>query len=75
MQGAVEAAPALPELADQRLEVLGVVHVELEHVRRIGQPRRGPLGHPARAAEAGEHHLGALLLGALGDRVGDAAAS
>ena len=73
VQRAVEAAPALLQLADERLEVLRVVHVELEHVRRIGQPRRGALGHPARAPEAGEHHLGALLLGALGDGVGDAA--
>jgi len=32
---AVEAAPARFELAGQRLEVLGLVHVELEHVGRI----------------------------------------
>ena len=67
------AAPARVELAAQRLEVLRAVHVQLEHVRRVGQPRGRALGHPARAAEAGEHDLGARALRALGDRVGDAA--
>ena len=67
VKSAVEATPALPQLADEHLEVLRVVHVELEHVRRIGEPRRGALGHPSRAPEAGEHDLGSLLLRALGD--------
>ena len=54
-------------------EVLVAVDVELEHVGRSAAAARGALGHPPHAAEARQHHLGARVLGPLGDREGDAA--
>ena len=73
MQGPVEPAPARLELGYQRGEVVRAVHVQLEHVGGLGQAGRRALGHTAGPAEAGQHDLGAGLLGALGHRVGDAA--
>ena len=67
-------APAEPSSRGDGGQVVGRVHVQLEHVRRRRQPRGGPLGHALGAAEAGQHDLGALLLGPLGHRVGDRAA-
>src|SRR4029079_11346431 len=43
-------------------------------VRRLRQPAGGALGQAHRAAEAREDHLGARVLGLLGDRKGDALA-
>ena len=48
VQGAVDAAPARRQVVGQRLEVLGALDVELEHVGRRGQRLRGALGQPAR---------------------------
>jgi hypothetical protein len=69
----VDPAPALLELLAQPREVLGPVDVELEHVRRLREALRRALGHRAHAAEARQQHLGAGVLGLLGDREGDAA--
>ena len=63
---AVEAAPALVELARSGAEVGGVGDVELEDVGRCGQALGHPLGQAHGPAERGEHDLGALLLGAAG---------
>ena len=71
MQDAVDAAPALLEVLRHRLDVLGAVDVELEHVGLRVELGRRPLGHPAHAAERGEDHLGAGLLRLLGDLVRD----
>ncbi len=71
VQDAVEAAPALAQVVGDGLEVVGVVDVELEHVGRLRQLGRRPLGHPLDAAERGEHHLGAGLLGLARDLVRD----
>jgi hypothetical protein len=61
---------ALQLLAD-RPHVRRLVDVQLQHVHLAGQPAGGPLGEGAGAAEAGEHHLGAVVERLAGDRVGD----
>ena len=71
MQDAVDAAPALAQLVRHGLDVLGAVDVELEHVGRRVELGRRPLGHPPHAAERGEDHLGAGLLGLARDLVRD----
>ena len=67
VQHAVDAAPAVGQVGGDRLEVLGLVHVELEHVGRVGQLLGGAVGQALRAAEAGQHHLRARLLRLAGD--------
>ena len=67
MQHAVHAAPALAQLARQRLEVGRLVDVELQHVRRLGEPLSRPLGHAARAPERCQDDLRAGLLRLPGD--------
>ena len=67
VQHAVDAAPAVAELARDGLEVLRLVDVELEHVGRVGQLLGRPVGQPLGAAEARQHDLGALLLRLAGD--------
>ena len=59
----------------RRVEVLLVLHVELEQRRLLGQPVGDALDQP-HPVETGEHQFGAGLLGDLGDverdrRVGD----
>jgi hypothetical protein len=73
VQHAVEHAPALLEVGDDGGQVPLVGDVELEDVGRAGQPLGHALRQPHRPAEAGEHDLGALLLRAARDGVGDRA--
>ena len=63
VQDAVDPAPALGQLGRDRLEVLGLVDVELEDVGRLRELLGGAVGQALRAAEAGQHHLRARLLG------------
>lgn len=71
----VARADHLGDTLTERGQVLLVLHVELQQRCRVGQPVGDALDelHPV---EAGEHQLGALLLGDLRDverdgRVGD----
>jgi hypothetical protein len=66
VQHPVDLAPALAQRVGERVQILGPVDVELEHVNRRRQPLRGPLGHPLDPPEAGQQHLGTLVLGLLG---------
>ncbi|GAA4812709.1 hypothetical protein GCM10023200_58110 [Actinomycetospora chlora] len=75
MQDAVEAVDVLAHLVGQAVEVLLVLHVQLDHRRLLRQPLRDALDQ-RQPPEAGEHDGGAGLLGGLrrveGDRgVGD----
>ena len=63
---------ALEPLYDGGGSLVGLVHVELEHVGRLRQLPGGALGHPLGAPEAGQHHLRAAALGALRHGKGDA---
>ena len=80
--GAKAIACRMPSSAPQRSSqvgrdgghLVGLVDVHLEHVgRRVAEPLGDPLRDPQPAAEAGQDDLGALLLRALGDGVGDRA--
>jgi hypothetical protein len=61
VQHAVQPVHVLTHPVGQRVQVLLVLHVQLDHGRGLGQPLGDPLdqGHPA---EAGEHHGRALFL-------------
>ena len=50
-----------PDPLGQRVELIRVGHVQLDHRRRLRQPLGDPL-HQAEPAEPGEHHRRALLL-------------
>ena len=56
-----------------RLDLRGSLTSSSSTSGALGQPLGHALGDAQAAAEAGEHDLGALLLGARGDRVGDRA--
>ena len=71
VQDPVDLTPSLLQLRCERLQVLGPVHVEFEHIHRLGQPLGSALGHPPHASEAGEQDRRALLLGLLCDVKGD----
>jgi hypothetical protein len=62
VQHAVEAVDVLAQSLGQAVEVLGVRHVELEHLGRLGEPPGDRLGDLHRATERGEHDLRTLLL-------------
>ncbi len=51
--------------------MIGVGHVELDDLGLRGKPARGALREAHGPTERAEDDLGALLLGELGDRVGD----
>ena len=75
VQHAVDPVHVLTHPVGQRVQVLLVLHVELDHRRRLRQPLGDPLDE-AHPAEAGQHDGGALFLGDLGRverdrRVGD----
>ena len=69
----VDPVPVLADQAGQTVQVLVAVHVELQHQRLPRQTGRGPLGHAADPAEAGQDHLGPEPLGPLRRGEGDAA--
>jgi hypothetical protein len=73
VQHAVDRAPASRQLLADRSHVGRLVDVQLQDVHLAGQPARGPLGEGAGAAEPGEHHLGPVVQGLAGHRVGDRA--
>ena len=64
-------ATTLPEIVRDRLDVLGLVDVELEHVRDGIELQRGTIGHALGTAEAGQDDLGSRRLRLLGDLVRD----
>ena len=73
VQHAVEVVDMLGQALSQSVEVLLVGHVELDHLRRCGQPPGDGLGDLHGASERGQHDLGALLLRDLRDMEGDRA--
>jgi len=73
VDGAVDPPPTALELRSQRRDVGVVVDVEVEDGGLRVEPGRRALGHPLDPAEAGQHHLGALLLRPLRDREADRA--
>jgi hypothetical protein len=60
---AVEAVDVLAHLVGEAGEVVVVGDVELEHRGLLRQPLGDPLGDAQRAAEVGDQHRRALLLG------------
>src|SRR5207302_7130778 len=69
---AVEPAPTLLQGSGNRLDLAGIVDV---HLQQVGDRVHAPgaaLGQAHGPAEAGEHDLGALALGEVGDGEGDA---
>ena len=71
VQDAVDAAPALAQVGRDRLDVLGLVDVELEHVGSGVELGRGAIGHALGTTEPGQHDLGPGGLRLLGDLVRD----
>src|SRR2546421_5075437 len=75
MDKAVQPAPALLERLGQRIDLLLVVDIHLQDLRSRLHPPRALLRERHHAAEAGEHDIGALVLGRLSYGKGDAGRS
>jgi hypothetical protein len=75
MQDAVEPSPPIFEVARYCLDLARVRGIQLQDFGGIRQPTGTLLGERPASPEAGEHHIGPLLLGDPGHRERDALGS
>jgi len=71
VEDAIDPPPPARQLGGQGGQVLGIGHVELEHIGLRRQAPRRAAGQAHGPGEGGEDDLRPLLLGQLGHAVGD----